>query len=108
MVIGTWQHEGGAVIVLRAEGTFTGHKLPHFFGHWAGPNPRAGGDSWYIGRLESDAPRGVVLVFSALHPQIMDELLVEHCCGLPVTIYYDLGDPDEGITGQYQLTRLRA
>ena len=105
MVSGTWEHKGGAVLVLRGDGTFTGTRLPHFFGDWSGPTPRAGTGTWYIGRLARDAPRGVILNFSDLHPNIVDELLVEHCCGLPLTIYYDRGDPDQGISGQYQLTK---
>jgi hypothetical protein len=107
MVAGTWTHKGGAVLVLRRNGTFIGSKLPRFFGDWSGPTPRTGTGSWYIGSLARDAPRGIVLDFSGPHPNIKDELLVEHCCGLPLTIYYDLGDPDQGIANQYRLTRQR-
>ena len=49
-----------------------------------------------------------MLTFTDLTPPLTEELLVENCCGMPVTIFYDLGDPDQGVTGQYQLTRQRA
>jgi hypothetical protein len=104
MVVGRWIHKGGAVLVLRGDGTFSGMNMPYHFGEWSGPTPSSGSGTWYVGRL-GDAPRGIVLVFSDSQPVIMDELLVENCCGLPLTIFYDLGDPDAGITGQYQLTR---
>jgi hypothetical protein len=106
MVTGTWVHKGGVVLVLRKNGTFAGSGMPYFFGEIAGPTPRAGTGTWHIGRVGSDAPAGIVLDFEA--PSLtQDELLVENCCGMPLTIYYDLGDPDEGITGQYQLTGQR-
>lgn len=104
-VTGVWVHKGGAVLVLRSNGTFSGSRLPHFFGDWSGPTPRTGSGTWRIGRAESDAPPGVLLDFTSTHPNITDELLVEDCCGLPLTIYYDRGDPDEGLSGQYQLAK---
>jgi hypothetical protein len=108
MVVGRWIHKGGAVLVLRGDGTFSAMNMPYRFGEWSGSTPSTGSGTWYVGRLMSDAPRGIVLVFSLSYPVIMDELLVENCCGLPLTIFYDRGDPDEGITGQYQLTRQSA
>jgi len=104
MVTGTWIHDGGAVLILRKDGTFTGRALPALFGEIAAPTPPTGTGTWHIGRIGPDSPTGVVLDFAG-HPGTEDELLVENCCGLPLTIYYDRGDPDEGVTGQYQLTR---
>jgi hypothetical protein len=104
MVIGKWVHKGGAVLILRRDGTFTGMNLPSLFGEVAEPTPSFGTGSWHVGRI-GDAPRGVVLDFSGLRPPITDELLVENCCDLPITIFYDLGDPDGGLNQQYQLAK---
>jgi hypothetical protein len=106
MMTGTWAHKGGAVLTLRRDGTFTGLNLPNNFGEASGPQPSYGSGTWHIGRL-GDLPKGLVLTFTGLTPPLTEQLLVENCCGMPVTIFYDLGDPDEGVTGQYQLTRQR-
>ena len=105
MVTGTWVHKGGAVLILRKDGTFTGRGMPYLFGEFAEPTPRAGTGTWHIGRI-GDLPAGIILDF-APPSRTQDELLAENCCGMPLTIFYDLGDPDEDITGQYQLTRQR-
>lgn len=107
MVTGTWVHNGGAVLVLSKNGTFAGRDMPLFFGEESvGPTPRAGSGTWHVGHIVGDYPVGIVLDF-APPSRTQDELLVENCCGLPLTVYYDRGDPDEGISGQYQLTRRR-
>jgi hypothetical protein len=104
MLVGTWTHQGGAVLVLRPDGTFAGNHLPGQFGDWgAGNIPATGTGTWHIGRFQSDADPGLILDFAVPYTGTATELLVEHCCGLPPTIYYDKGDPDEGVSGQYQM-----
>ena len=48
---------------------------------------------------------GLVLDFAGQLPGTAAELLVEDCCGSPPAIYYDQGDPDVGVSGQYQLVK---
>ena len=99
-------HQGGAVLVLRPDGTFTGNRLPGQFGDWSAGNiPGTGTGTWHIGRYDPGADPGLILDFAGSYTGTVTELLVEHCCGLPLTIYYDKGDPDEGVSGQYQMYR---
>jgi hypothetical protein len=60
MVTGTKVHNGGAALILRKDGTFTGRRLPTFFGEASEPTPPNGSGTWHICRLGSDSPAGAV------------------------------------------------
>jgi hypothetical protein len=106
VLAGTWTHDRGAVLVLRPDGTFAGEHLPSRFGDWSiGEIPATGTGTWHIGRFSADVENGLVLDFAGPHAGTVTELLVEHCCGSPMAVYYDKGDPDVGGSGQYQLVK---
>jgi hypothetical protein len=100
MMIGTWQSASGAVITLRPDGTFTARGLPANAGESAYGTVPSG--SWRVGPVHAE-PSGVIFDFS---PAVQMELLVERVSSR-VSMYYDKGDPDEGVSGQYQFTKLR-
>jgi hypothetical protein len=100
MVIGTWRSATGAVLLLRPDGTFTGRSLPADFGASPSAVPSSGSGHWHVGPVPAE-PAGVVFNFSK---KLWVELLVERM-GSMVVMYYDKGDPDEGVSGQYQFTK---
>ncbi|HET9898140.1 MAG TPA: hypothetical protein VFQ44_24690 [Streptosporangiaceae bacterium] len=103
-VIGTWKSPSGAVLRLNPDGTFTARGLPASAGESSTLNiPPSGGGHWHVGPVPAEPP-GVVFDFSRT---VSMELLAERV-GSAVVLYYDLGDPDEGSSGQYQFRKRQA
>jgi hypothetical protein len=103
MVIGTWSSASRATLTLNADGTFTARGLPANAGESSyGTVPSQGSGRWHVGPVPAEPP-GVIFDFS---PAVQMELLVERE-GSALIMYYDKGDPDEGVSGQYQFTKLR-
>ena len=106
MVSGTWSSTSGATpttLTLKPDGTFTERGLPADAGETSTLNiPADGTGGWHIDALPGEA-RGVVFEFS---PKVFMELLVERV-GSTAVMYYDMGDPDAGVSGQYEFTKLR-
>jgi hypothetical protein len=99
---GIWTGPRGATLMLASEGAFTARHLPAGIGEWAsGSTPVSGGGTWHIGRFGPDAPAGVILDFS---DGSQAELQIE-TAGPALAMYYDLGDPDEGWSGQYRFVK---
>jgi hypothetical protein len=67
-----------------------------------GTVPSQGSGRWRVGPVPAE-PSGVIFDFS---PAVQMELLVERVSSR-VSMYYDKGDPDEGVSGQYQFTKSR-
>lgn len=100
MMIGTWRSPSGAVLTLRSDGTFASRGLSASAGESSTENiPAEGTGEWHVGPVPAE-PAGVIFDFS---PKVFMELLVERV-GSSVVMYFDEGDPDEGVTGQYQFT----
>jgi hypothetical protein len=73
--------------------------LPTGAGDWtSGPVPVSGGGTWHVGRFDPSTPAGVILSFS---DGSQAELQLERD-GSSLAMFYDLGDPDEGWSGQYR------
>lgn len=71
-------------------------------GDWsAGVTPSAGGGRWHVGRFDANTAVGVIFSFSNGSEA---ELQLEHD-GSSLAMFYDLGDPDEGWSGQYRFVR---
>lgn len=101
-VIGTWKSTQGAVLTLNADGRFVAQALPSDFGAFpAGVVPTNASCDWHVGLVPAEPP-GVVFNFSRT---IQAELFVERDMSTLI-MYYDRGDPDQGVTGQYQFRRV--
>jgi hypothetical protein len=103
MMIGTWRSASGAELTLRSDGTFTARSLPNDFGGFLSGVPTHGSGVWHV---TLTAPPGVVFDFLSGVSKAEEELFVERYRSA-VILYYDKGDPDQGVTGQYQFTKLR-
>ncbi len=102
MVVGTWRNNSGATLTLRSDGAFTARGLPAHAGETSyGTVPHQGSGRWHLGPVPAEPP-GVIFDFS---PKVQMELLVERL-GPAVVMYYHKGDPDEGVPGQYQFTKV--
>jgi hypothetical protein len=101
-LIGVWKASDGATLTLAADGTFRARDLPTGIGDWsAGITPSSGGGRWHVGRFDASTPVGAIFSF----PNGSEtELQVEHD-GPSLAMFYDLGDPDEGWSGQYRFVR---
>ncbi len=102
MVTGTWRGATGAVLVLRPDGTFTARALPSDFGGTPGWAPAQGSGTWHLPPARSLG--SVVFDFASL-PNTEFALGVERL-GSSVVMYYNKGDPDQGVTGQYQFAKV--
>jgi len=99
---GVWKGAHGATLTLAADGTFTASGLPAGMGDWAdGSTPVSGSGTWHVGRFDPSTPPGVVLGFAN---GSQCELQLEQD-GPTLAMFYDLGDPDQGWSGQYRLAR---
>jgi len=100
--IGVWKGNDGATLALAADGTFHARGLPAGIGDWVnGTTPSSGGGRWHVGRFDASTPLGVIFSFSNGSEA---ELQLEHD-GSSLAMFYDLGDPDEGWSGQYRFVR---
>jgi len=101
--VGKWVGTSGAVLTLGPDGTFTARDLPANAGEWtSGLVPASGSGRWHVGRFDPSEPVGVILSFS---DGTQAEFQLEHD-GRSLAIFYDLGDPDEGWSGQYRFVKL--
>ncbi len=101
-VTGVWKSSRGAMLRLARDGTFTASGLPAGIGDWAvGVTPASGPGTWQVGQLEPGTPPGVIFDFA---DGSQAELQLE-TDGSSLAMYYDLGDPDEGWSGQYRLVK---
>ena len=105
---GTWTGPHGATFRLSPDGTFTASRLPRDIGDTSsGTTPVQGTGTWQVGALDpqpglpSIYTTGVIFDFSN---GSQAELQVEKA-GNSLAMYYDLGDPDEGWTGQFRFTK---
>jgi hypothetical protein len=100
--IGVWKGSGGAALTLAVDGTFQARNLPTGIGDWAaGITPSSGGGRWRVGRFDASTPVGVLFSFANGSEA---ELQLEHD-GSSLAMFYDLGDPDAGWSGQYRFVR---
>lgn len=100
MMIGTWKSTAGAELTLRPDGTFTARSLPKTFGGFVSWAPTQGSGVWHV---VLTPPSGVALDFAGFKTEV--ELGLERA-GSAVILYFDKGDPDQGVTGQYQFTKV--
>lgn len=104
LLIGTWKSASGAVLRLNPDGTFASQGLSARAGESSTLNiPPSGTGRWHVGPVPEEPP-GVVFAFAR---NVQMELLVERV-GPALVMYYDKGDPDEGVSGQYQFTKAGA
>jgi hypothetical protein len=97
-----WKGPHGATLALGRDSTFSASGLPVGLGEWSnGQTPATGSGTWHSGSLDPGSEQGVILDFSN---GSQAELLLE-TDGPTLAMYYDLGDPDEGWSGQYRLVR---
>lgn len=102
-VVGAWKGPRAAVLRFDRDGTFTATGLPAGIGDWSsGSTPVSGGGTWQVGRPGAGVPPGVILDFSN---GSQAGLQVETAGPSSLALYYDLGDPDEGWSGQYRFVR---
>ena len=108
---GTWTGPHGATLRLSPDGTFTASRLPRDIGDTnSGTTPVQGTGTWQVGALDpqpglpSIYTTGVIFDFSN---GSQAELQVEKA-GNSLAMYYDLGDPDEGWTGQFRFMKQSA
>lgn len=101
--VGVWKGTHGATIALASDGTFTAAALPAAgVGDWRnGLTPVSGGGTWQVGRFGSSTPSGIMLDFAN---GSQAELQLESD-GSTMALFYDLGDPDAGWSGQYRFVR---
>jgi hypothetical protein len=100
---GTWRSSSGALLILRPDGSFSARGLLPDAGESSyGTVPMECSGRWHVGPVPTEPP-GVVFDFS---PKVHMELLVDRLEST-VVMYYDKGDPDEGVSGQYQFTIVR-
>lgn len=105
---GTWTGPHGATLRLFPGGTFTARRLPPDIGDNSnGTTPAQGTGTWQVGALDPQPglpaiyTTGVIFDFSN---GSQAELQVEKA-GSSLAMYYDLGDPDEGWTGQFRFMK---
>lgn len=105
LVMGTWRGATGAVLVLRPDGTFTERGLASDAGESSTLNiPASGSGRWSIGPQSGSA--GVTFDFAPSFSLRVQMVLLVERVGSSVVMYYDKGDPDQGVTGQYQFARV--
>jgi hypothetical protein len=103
MMIGTWRSSSGALLILQPDGSFSAPRLLPDAGEPSyGTVPIEGSGRWHVGPVSAEPP-GVVFDFSL---KVQMELLVERLEST-VVMYYDKGDPDKGVSGQYQFSMVR-
>lgn len=106
IMTGTWRSASGAVLTLRPDGTFTERGLPTNAGEGSSLNIPAEGDGrWDVGPKGVSA--GVTFDFAPSFSMKVQMVLLVERVGSMVVMYYDQGDPDEGVSGQYQFTMVR-
>jgi hypothetical protein len=105
MVIGTWRSSSGAVLVLRPDGTFTARGVPGNAGESSTLNiPADGSGRWSVGPHSGSV--GVTFDYAPSFSLRVQMVLLVERLGSSVVMYYDKGDPDQGVTGQYQFTKV--
>lgn len=98
MIVGTWKRLSGAMLRLKPDGTFAAQGLPPSVGESSTLNiPPSGQGRWHVGPVPAE-PSGVVFDFSRT---VQMGFLAERI-GSTSVLVYDKGDPDEGVSGQYQ------